>query len=241
MSRTKRAKHSDAAMLTPSLHQDFSFGFDKLSDITVHYRSASYHLHQFALVRHSKYFEALIMDDSSGSSCNHDPLCHSTNGNHRCITLEGDQIGGVDVTAEQLNELYAESDDEWREKIMSSRQNDKWPSHFYMVKVISTDTSTDKATVDSYEIDYVRRHVMIGQTYAGDRKASALIAGACSRSNHITEHANYHLADYFQSTQLLTRYETQALVTAEALASNLAKLGDRLQLWRLLLLADRFN
>lgn len=75
----------------------YKFKPENLSDITVHYQSKSYRLHQYVLVTKSKYFEAALMTSKSDDACVL-PDCLLNDASHRCIKLEGHQLGGVDVS-----------------------------------------------------------------------------------------------------------------------------------------------
>lgn len=148
----------DESMISSSVSTDpqvFSFGLEHLSDVTVHYQSASFHMHQYVLVI-SEYFEALLTSRSEQEhKCSVSDQC-STKAFRSCIELPGEQIGGVDVSVKDLHEffrcLYADQGRPWRERVMSERQTDKWPEYYYVAKVVSTDRTVDTATVDSYEI-----------------------------------------------------------------------------------------
>lgn len=229
----------------------FSFGVDRLSDVTLHYRGAIFHMHQYVLITSSKYFDVLLSScsDERQARCS---LCHRyrtlpTIPHHRCITLEGPKIGGVQISVEQLHEflrcVYAETSREWRERIRSERQNasDKWPSHYYVLCVVSVDAAADVVVGDSYEIDCVRRHVVKGGTGMNGSKASVSCkVGQWIPSGGMLEHPNYHLADYFQCVSMMEHYEEQSLIYAEA-ALQTSTAWMQQQVWRILLLSDRYG
>lgn len=251
MSNSSAVTRLHESMISSSVSTDpqvFSFGLEQLSDVTVHYQSASFHMHQYVLVISSKYFEALLM---SRSEQEHKCLVSdqwSTKAYRRCIELPGEQIGGVDVSVKELHEffrcLYADQGRPWRERVMSERQTDKWPEYYYVAKMVSTDRTADTATVDSYEIDGIRRHVMKGQMLAPDKsgkvvKASELKIDSWFYDADLKEPKNFHLADYFQCFSMMCVYEKQALVNAQAVVK--AGLFYYNSLWKILLLSDRYG
>jgi hypothetical protein len=154
----------------------------------------------------------------------------------------GRKIGGVPITTRQLDEFfhwsYAESDEEWRDNVTEARQHSKWSSRHFMLQIISSDPIKDTVTLLKYEIDGIHKYTMTGQLLRSGKKMSSLSAGTVITNPSIIEHSNYHLAHFFQCKQMLVRYEKQALITAEAI---FIAGKSRLQLWRLLLLADRYD
>lgn len=220
----------------------FTFGAERFSDITIHYQSSSYHMHQYMLATGSKYFDTVLTDTTDSNKCMVSEQCNKPL-HRRCIELTGTQIGGVDVSIHELNtffrSLYAEARPEWREMLMSERQNGTWPSHYYIAKVVSSDTTPDEMHIDSYELDGVRRHVVKRHCVT----ESVLSWTSWTNRNWLfrdtlAEHKNHHLADYFQCTSMLAIYEKQALVNVEAV---LQASPFHPSLWRLLILCDRYN
>lgn len=55
----------------------------------------------------------------------------------------------------------------------------------------------------------------------------------------LKEPKNFHLADYFQCSSMMSVYEKQALVNSKALVE--AGLGYYINLWEILLLSDRYG
>lgn len=230
-----------------STRQVFNFGDKKLSDITVHYLSASFHMHQFVLARGSKYFKALLpISREPGSQCSLSDRCNRSS-SRSCVKLL-DEIGGDDISIDELNEffrcLYADQlKKDWRQRIMSERQNDEWPAHGYFSEVVSTNEETDEIIIDVYELDGIRRHVAKGQSINHPNwscKASSHLASGMWLENRIpslSEHKNYHLANYFGCLSMMAVYEKQAMVIAKT------SLRQRFsfELWRILLLSDRYE
>lgn len=243
-----------AANSIPSLDNDsskslsFTFAPDKFSDVTVHYRQASYHMHVYVLVNMSRYFEAVLSADiesEAEEACALSQRCLNKPSGTRCVDLKGDQIGGVDVTVDQLNsffrQLYASLDNQgpWQQLIKADRKQNAWPSHYYLMKVCSTDAEKDEAVLESYEHDGIHPHVVSGLTVglSGDQhKASSEPVGSWLHSVCMAEHFAYHLADYFQADRLMKTYETQADLVAKTSSSRSLD-----QCWRILQLTDRYN
>jgi hypothetical protein len=223
----------------------FEFVPERFSDVTIHYQSASFHLHRYVLSTMSKYFVALLCADVSADDepCKLSDRCRSSSV-HRCFTLD-DQIGGVDVTVNQLNSFFrhlyafADGSQEWQNLIESDRPEGEWPEHYYLLRIVSTDAEKDEVMVDSYEHDRVHTQLVRGKTVNVDRqgecKASAAVIGSWYEPQDVKEHPNYHLADYFQCIKLMQHYEAQA----ETIVRVPSGILD--QVWRILLLADRYK
>lgn len=98
--KRKRDKLSETSLL-----HEYKFEPVLLSDITVHYGDACYHLHKFHLATGSSHFEALIIPDAETPKCDLTDRCQRSG--HRCITLspDDDTIGGLQISHEQI-ELF---------------------------------------------------------------------------------------------------------------------------------------
>lgn len=95
LSQMDSPKHDDV--------QEFTTEPAHLSDFTLHFRSASYHLHRVTLFAESKYFAVLLSPDAQ-VTCNKDYSLTSRcqQPDHHCVSLPDSQIGGTEVTANEL-------------------------------------------------------------------------------------------------------------------------------------------
>lgn len=94
-----------------SLTNDLEFTFEPvhLSDFTLHFRSASYHLHRVTLFNASKFFRVILSPDAESE---HKDECHLTDRCRepygRCISIPHSSIGGKEVTVTELNEFLTQ-------------------------------------------------------------------------------------------------------------------------------------
>lgn len=84
-------------------HQEYTLEPADLTDFTIHFQSASYHVHRLTLFTESKYFRVLLSPDAqtgAREACTLTTRCREPN--HRCMSIPGSQIGGTTVTVEEL-------------------------------------------------------------------------------------------------------------------------------------------
>lgn len=214
------------------------------SDFTVHYRGASYNLHQFVLLQQSKYFETILMDQSI-TPCDVSDRCKRAG--HRCVTME-EQIGGVDV---DVNDLYSfflslyenvDLSGTTKQAIQQQKENREFPGHCFMAQVLTEDKATEKATVRCYWFD--------GQQTRTIPSSSQVLLGAAKRTYNfdglrwigfdwdcVNEHPTFHLADYFQCERLSKLHERQL----QSILQHVDHSTIYQPVWRILLLAERFR
>lgn len=86
--------------------EEFTFNPEHLSDFTVHFLSASYHLHRFKLNVESKWFANLLSRDMhhQSSDCKLTDRCQQVG--HGCIQLPGSDIGGKEFTVAELADFF---------------------------------------------------------------------------------------------------------------------------------------
>lgn len=106
--------------------QEYSIQPDHLTDFTVYFGSASFHLHRLTLYAESKYFAAFLSPDVQGSVAEECRLTeHCRRHGHQCVSLPGSQIRGQDVTCEELKQFFEHlsygiernSLSEWRKRL----------------------------------------------------------------------------------------------------------------------------
>jgi hypothetical protein len=228
-----------------SLSDDHVYTFkpENLSDVTLHYRRATFHMHQYVLTTQSKFFEALLSTERTPCT-----ICsgRSSPSHHRCLSLPGGQIGGIEVKIATIlpffRHLYATIDNSNTEKSVDpeARVVTRWPRHYYLAHVTAVDPAKDEATVDCYEYDAVHSRIFRG-VWVGPpesrRKMSSYQPNCWFYSIGLEPHPHYHLADYFQCDKLMRMYGKQLLVI-------LPKCEPRIyvdQAWRILLLTDRYH
>lgn len=245
-SMTNKSITTGVSVAADTGHEVFSFGVERFSDITVHYRSASFHMHQYVLVIASKYFNALLTEnEDQDHKCMLSDRC-TKESRRRCVELPGKQIGGIDISVSELNELfrnlYADQVSTWRDEFVSGRNNNRWPTRYYIAQVISVDLPTDTVTIDSYEIDGVHRYVVQGLAYVCGNELIQTVSGMKFFHDSLCQLDNdksHHLADYFQCSSMMASYEKHSLVNAEAISK--ASFSCYVHLWKILLLSDRYG
>lgn len=244
----KRAADQISSAVPASLSEDNSYKFkpENLSDITVHYQSKSYRVHQYVLVTKLKYFDALMTSKPDGACVL--PDCLLNDASHRCIKLEGTQLGGVNVSTDDLltffHHMYAAADSngDWDKVIDAKRKPASpscWPRDFYFGIIHDVDPTTDTTSVDFYLFDGIRRYDMKGATCGTgltQTKASSYKIGACFDSSAVNNHPNLHLADYFQADSMMKQYETQAGLVVKTLPGR-----SSIIIWKIAQIADRYG
>lgn len=239
-------KSSDANVVETT-QIDFEFEPKQCSDFTVHYRGASYHVHQFVLLQQSKYFETILMDQST-TPCDVSDRCKRAG--HRCVTME-EQIGGVDV---DVNDLYSfflslyENVDltgSTKQAIQQQKENREFPGHCFMAHVLSEDKANEKSTIRCFWFDGQQTRTIPSSSKvlsaSGAEKPyynfGAGLRWIGSDWDCVNEHPTFHLADYFQCERLSKLHEKQLqLILQQTDQSAIYQ-----PVWRILLLAERFR
>lgn len=236
---------ADVGPMSLSDDKTYSFKPENLSDVTIHYRAATFHMHQYVLTTQSKFFAAALSTDRD-EPCSICPGRPSIP-HHRCITLPGGRIGGVEITISIIlaffRRLYATIDDsnEPQGDEAVSRIITRWPRHYYLTQITSVDPVKDEATLDCYEHDDVHSKIFKSMTVSVGpdtrRKVSSYKVGQWFYSVGLAEHPNYHLADYFQCDALMKRYGKQL----ETIIPRCQQSTFFDQAWRILVLTERYN
>jgi hypothetical protein len=95
-------------MTTDDTMQEITYEPHQFSDLTLHYQTASFHVHSLILHRESAYFAVLIEAASADDVCTFTDQCSTSC--RRCITLN-ESFGGFDATVNQiknfLDHLYS--------------------------------------------------------------------------------------------------------------------------------------
>jgi hypothetical protein len=231
-------------------NDEYAFEPAIFSDFTLHYGDASFHLHQNWLYVGSAYFRALL----STSKADDDACCLTSRcgrSHHRCVTLTGQQIGGVDISVTDLlsflRQLYCEVDGSgsWRERCAEMDESDidrqyKMPKYWYIAQSLEVDEVNDRVLYLYYGFDEMKQKqvrassiILCGSTMqASKQRASTWI-----QNGQYHDPPHFHLAHYFECQTLMNKYEKMAL---EAL-KQASTVGLYTAMWRILRSADRYH
>lgn len=213
------------------------------SDFTIHYQSTSFHLHSFLLYTSSNFFHVLLSQDSD-NSCNLTDRCSLQD--HRCLTLEGDCIGGVPVTVDELEaflkQMYCLIDgtDCWRKRIEPGDLLDCCDCAGTWHSALVVEIQSGEAL-----IHYVGgRAGVVNESDESIVKTSARLMPWLSNTitstrvlrQTLIDSPNFHLAFFFECNLLDQRYQQRMHEVITCAASNCLYES----LWNILPICDKY-
>lgn len=241
---------SSASSLDTENTEEYAFEPAAFSDFTLHYGDASFHLHQNWLFVGSGYFSALL----SSAAADDDACCltsRCSRPHHRCVTLEDNVIGGVEVSVDELlsflRHLYCEVDGSgsWRERCAQMEDEDverqyKMPKYWYIAQSIRVDATNDRVSYMYYGFDELKEKqvrassiILCGSTMQASKQRS----GTWIQNGQYNDPPHFHLAHYFECRSLMNKYENMALMVLK----QAVDVGLYTAMWRILRSADRYH
>ena len=227
--------------------QEYSFDPIHLSDTTLHYMGASFHLHAIHLYNTSGLFKVWLsaVVDEKNSQC----PCHITSRcgkpGRRCIILDGPLIGGLQISVRQLFDFlrtwYAHADGTggYFRELHRRGPNRYALSHWFLVQIVAVDVPGSRIQLQYYGYDCVASDWLSAAelslpplTEADNRRL-----GQWFSQEKVSDWTGLHLAHVLQIEGLAVDYRDRA--------HRILRVAERAEMfgavWRILKVADRYR